>query len=248
VQIINGVEVNTEVKPDVMRKVEALDRKFVAIDWIGCGSVVWFAHNKNNGAVYSFGDASSGRAGIGQWKYARGRPVFDGHNLNTRHFEVTSAVGGSDHVIFTIKRKSKRLQRRQSMAVSLRSNSASRESSVVDGLTTAVSNLQTAGDEKDGDSEMADDVRNGSNLGGGGTDFRRFAIPQSVQPKKSRKRTRDQMCPMPIAEECMEPSGDEQDSAEPVVKKPRLNHQAVRTGAAVKPPTTKSKTAHSALD
>merc|ERR1712241_1136456 len=108
-----------------MRRTTDLDK--VHVDWIGCGSVIWFAHSSGTGAVYSFGDASSGRAGIGQWKYARGRPVFDEHNLDLMKFEVTSANGGSDHVVFTIKRKKKALVRRMSMVPI--SNTNSRESS-----------------------------------------------------------------------------------------------------------------------
>merc|ERR1712154_260210 len=153
IRMIGGQQVKTEVQPDLMRKVTDLEK--MHINWIGSGSVVWFAHNSKSGAVYSYGDASSGRAGIGQWKYARGRPVFDEYNLDLRKFEVTSANGGSDHVVFTIKRKKKELQRRQSM-VPL-SNTNSRESSAgsnassvnqVDSITERVSNLQTAGDEK----------------------------------------------------------------------------------------------------
>merc|ERR1712130_636233 len=100
--------VKTEVKPDVMRKVKDLEH--ISIDWIGTGSVVWFAHNRKHGAVYAFGDSSSGRAGIGCWKSSRGRPVFDEYNLDTNKYEVVSANGGSDHVIFTVRRKRRKFR------------------------------------------------------------------------------------------------------------------------------------------
>ena len=97
----NAFRVRSEVEPDMMRKVVELD----SIDWIGCGSTVWFAHNQRSGAVYSFGDASSGRAGVGRWHAARGRPVFDEHNLRMDHLQVVRGTGGSDHAIFVIKRQ-----------------------------------------------------------------------------------------------------------------------------------------------
>ena len=101
IKMIEGRRGQTEVHPDLMRKVPDLRD----VDWIECGSVVWFAHNKFSGAVYAFGDASNGGAGIGEWKYARARPVFDEYNLDLSKFQVTSATGGCDHAVFAIKNR-----------------------------------------------------------------------------------------------------------------------------------------------
>jgi len=250
VRVIAGQQVKTEVLPDLMRKVTDLEK--MHINWIGSGSVVWFAHSSNSGAVYSFGDASSGRAGIGQWKYARGRPVFDEHNLDLMKFEVTSANGGSDHVVFTIKRKKRALVRRMSMVPI--SNTNSRESSTgsnassvnqVDSITERVSNLQTAGgDEKEDDDEG--ETMNTSIIGsttkGNVLNFKRFAVPASVQPKrkKNRKRTRDQMMsPVAIAEEH---DNENEDATVPMNKKPKLVKSSVSGGVRVRPQPDKAAT------
>eukprot|EP01084_Bolivina_argentea_P064583 117766_1 len=92
-----------EAEPDVMRMVKDLEH--IKIDWIGCGSLVWFAHNEIYGAVYAFGDSSNGRGGIGQWMYSRGRTVFDAYNMDLNKYEISNANGGSNHVVFTIKCK-----------------------------------------------------------------------------------------------------------------------------------------------
>eukprot|EP00483_Globobulimina_turgida_P004333 UN04342 len=136
---IHGI-VKTEVKPDMMRCVEDLAN--VCIDWIGCGSVFWFGHDKHTGNVYTFGDSSSGRAGIGQWKYSRGRTVFDKYNMDLSKYEITSANGGSDHSVFTIQRKAPALSRRHS---SINSNSSSKESSLTldESVMNSFENLET---------------------------------------------------------------------------------------------------------
>ena len=69
----------TELTPDLARKVTFLDGK---IDWIGCGTKFWFAHNKFNGNLYAFGDSADGCCGVGYWRSARGRTVFDKSNLD----------------------------------------------------------------------------------------------------------------------------------------------------------------------
>eukprot|EP00492_Amphilonche_elongata_P004146 TRINITY_DN4531_c0_g1_i1.p1 TRINITY_DN4531_c0_g1~~TRINITY_DN4531_c0_g1_i1.p1 ORF type:complete len:350 (-),score=34.73 TRINITY_DN4531_c0_g1_i1:148-1197(-) len=85
----------TRCRPDqdIMRMVT--DLKGIAIDWIGCASVVWFAHNKMNGSVYVYGDGTNGRAGIGKWRCAQGRPVFDEHNFDLKSMRWWVLLAGS---------------------------------------------------------------------------------------------------------------------------------------------------------
>merc|ERR1712130_955106 len=180
-------KVKTEVKPDFMRKV--VDLEHLNIDWIGCGSVVWFAHNRQNGAVYSFGDASSGRAGIGQWKYCRGRPVFDEYNLDTNKFKVTSANGGSDHVIFTVQRK-KRLSRRHSTLSTIsdtnsRGVSLALDEAVVNGMSNLCQIEEKMNEEEDDDNNHNNNHHKNGNA--------KMMVPLTHQiQRKTRKRKRDQ--------------------------------------------------------
>jgi len=182
--------VKTEVKPDFMRKVKDLEH--VNIDWIGCGSVVWFAHNRQFGAVYSFGDASSGRAGIGCWKSARGRPVFDEYNLDTHKYEVTSANGGSDHVIFTVKRK-KRLSRRHS-TLSTCSDTNSRATSLAldEAVVNGMSNLCQI-EENENENEEGDGNHNGNHNKYGNA---KMMVPATQHISRKRKRKRNQIAPI----------------------------------------------------
>eukprot|EP01084_Bolivina_argentea_P064584 117767_1 len=143
-------KVQTEVEPDFMRRVSDLNH--ILIDWIGCGSVFWYAHNKMNGTLYGYGDSSNGRVGIGSWKYSRGRPVFDKHNFDLKRFQIISASGGSDHCVFVIK-KIPKLKHRHSIGSNYSNTNNSRENSldrIDDNIVTKdvinqMENLQTSG-------------------------------------------------------------------------------------------------------
>ena len=88
---------------DLPRMVSAL-KPFV-IDWVACAAKCWFAHNAINGHVYAFGDAGEGACGLGKWRAAMGRCVFDQRNLDTTKYEVKMAAGGDNHSLFAIFRK-----------------------------------------------------------------------------------------------------------------------------------------------
>eukprot|EP01083_Nonionella_stella_P294606 1001470_1 len=170
-------KVQTEVEPDFMRRVSDLNH--ILIDWIGCGSVFWYAHNKMNGTLYGYGDSSNGRVGIGSWKYSRGRPVFDKHNFDLKRFQIISASGGSDHCVFVIK-KIPKLKHRHSIGSNYSNTNNSRENSldrIDDNIVTKdvinqMENLQTSGNNNNNNN-------NNNNK-----------IPSSHQPmrRKSRKR------------------------------------------------------------
>jgi len=200
-KVYGSQRVKTEVKPDFMRKVQ--DLSHISVDWIGAGSVVWFAHNRKHGAVYAFGDSSSGRAGIGCWKSSRGRPVFDEYNLDTNKYEVSSANGGSDHVIFTVRRK-KRLARRHSSVSDTHSREVSTtlDEAVVNGMSNLCQIEEHKENENDHDNEDVNkNVKHSHNNNKNGIVRMVAPLTQQIPRRRARKRKRNQIEIASIVEE-----------------------------------------------